>query len=83
MSGWYGEIDSAIRRHGEPHVVRVGVVCILIPRVDEEVLLISTGTYLSEYLEVVVRTLITIPTVHSSMNEHFSSSGRNDAGNSE
>ena len=29
MCSWYSEVDPAIRRHREPHVVRVSVVCSL------------------------------------------------------
>lgn len=83
MRNIYSEIDQAIRRHGEPHVVRVSIVCTLIPGVDKEILFISIGAYLSEYLEVVVWTPITRPTEYSSMNEYLSCSGWNDAGDSE
>ena len=32
MRNWYSEVDPAIWGHREPHVVRVGVDCILSPR---------------------------------------------------
>ncbi len=54
MNSWDSEVDPAIRRHGKPHVVRVGVNSILIPRVQHQIFLISIGSDLCEYLEVMV-----------------------------
>ena len=71
MGSWHGEVDPAISRHGEPHVVRVGVDGSLVPGMDHEVLFISVSSYLSEYLEVVVRASVAATTEHSSMDEHL------------
>ena len=74
MCSWYSEVDSAIGRHGEPHVVRVSVVCILIPRVNEQILFISVGSYLSKDLQVMIRSVVTCATIHPGMNKHLPSS---------
>ncbi len=83
MSSWDSEVDPAIRRHGEPHVVRVGVVSILIPRVHQQIFLISIASDFCEYLEVMVGSSVTSATEYSSMNEDFISTGGNHTGNGE
>ena len=80
MCSWYSEVDPAILRHGEPHVVRVGVICNLVPTVHQKIFLVSRGSYLSEDLEVVIRSPVAISTKHSSMDEHFPGIGGDDAG---
>ena len=80
MCSWHSEVDPAILRHGEPHVVRVGVNCILVPRVHQKISLVSCGSYLSEDLEVVIRSPVASSTVHSSMNEDCPGTGGDDAG---
>ena len=69
MSSWDSEVDPAIRRHGEPHVVRVGVDSRLSPRVSHEIFLISCVLYLREDLNVVIGTVVTMPKINPSINE--------------
>ena len=69
MSSWDGEVDPAIRRHGEPHVVRVGVDSRLSPRVSHEIFLILSVLYLRKDLDVVIGTIVTIPKMNPSKNE--------------
>ena len=47
MCSWYGEVDPAILRHGEPHVVRVGVVCILVPSSSAKLMYSCSSTFTS------------------------------------
>ena len=71
MCSWHGEVDHAISRHGEPHVVRVGVDGSLVPGVESEELLVFLSSYLSVYLEVMVRSSVAISTVGSNKDEHL------------
>ena len=64
MCSWHSEVDPAIRRHGEPHVVRVGVDGILTPRFKVEVLFICCGSNLSEEFDILVGAIVTMSTVH-------------------
>ena len=79
----YSEVDPLISRHGEPHVVRVGVVCILGPAVYQKIFLISSGSYLSEEFEIVVGPPVAASTIDPSMDENLPSTGRDHIGNGE
>ncbi len=58
-------VDSTIDRHGELHVVRVGVDGILIPTEHVEVLFETLVTpVLSKYLEVELGTTISSSAMH-------------------
>ena len=83
MCSWHGEVDPAIRRHGEPHIVRVGVDGALRPRCDVEVLLVSCGSNLSEEFDILVRAIVTISTIHSGMDEHLPCRGWDHTGDGE
>ena len=61
-------VDPAISR---PHCVRVGVDGSLVPGVESEELLVFLSSYLSVYLEVVVRTSVAVSTVGSNKDEHL------------
>ena len=83
MCSWHGEVDPAIRRHGKPHVVRVGVVSTLVPAVHQKVFLISRGSYLSKEFKVMVWPSVAVSTEHSSMDEHLPGSGGDHTGDGE
>ena len=81
---WHGEVDIAIFRHGEPHVVRVAVDCLLSTTEHQKILLISRGSYLSEDLEVGIGPVVAaVTTVHSSMDEDCPRTGGDDTGDGE
>ncbi len=65
-------VDPPIGGHGEPHVVRIGVISILIPTYHENVLFKTFVTsILRKYFEVEVDGTISIPTLHSGIDEHI------------
>ena len=65
-------MDQAIGRHGEPHVVRVSVKCILRIGEDHEILLVSVCFDLSEDLQVLERSIVAESSIKTSMNKHLS-----------
>ncbi len=65
-------VDPAIDRHGEPHVVRVGVDSILIPSQHVEVFFKTLVTpVLRKYFEMEGVANISTPTLHYSIDEHI------------
>ena len=78
---WYGEVDQTIGRHGEPHVVRVSVVCPLRIGVNKQIFFVSACFYLSEDLQVLKRSIVAVSSINTSMNKHLPSSWRNHIGN--
>ena len=85
MCSWHSKVDPAIRRHGEPHVVRVGIVMgrTSRPRVEVNVLHIFSGAYLSEYFEVVFRSLGVASISDSDVHKHLPGSGGDHTGDGE
>ena len=47
LQHWYSEVDPAIRRHGEPHIVRVGVGSKLTPGMEHIIFVISGTSYIT------------------------------------
>ena len=76
----YSEVDHAISRHREPHVVRVGVERILWMATRHKILLVPTISYLSEDFEVMVRPMHGVSTPEPSMNEHLPGTGGDHTG---
>ena len=65
-------VDPAIDRHREPHVVRVGVVSILIQSQHVEVLFETLITpVLSKYFEMEGGATVSMSTRHYSIDEHI------------
>ena len=80
MCGWHGEVDPAIRGHGEPHVVRVGVDGALRVAVCVKVLLVSGSFNLSEDFDVLVWPCAAPRREQRDVNEHFPGSRGDDTG---
>ena len=71
----YIEADPAISRHGEPHVVRVGVERVLWMGKDQKILDICGVPNYSEDAEIMVRPLIGSSTPQPSLDEHLPGTG--------
>ena len=67
----YVEEDPAIRRHGEPQVVRVKADSYLVKSYHIDIFLVCDSSNLSENFEVLMAGAPTICTVDRHVDEHF------------